>query len=143
MLNGVRIDEEPVPSRPILLSGYNQFYDNHGSGGSISSSKAHGDNGMKEARKPSVWIISPCYNEELVIEMFYRELSAILRQETAFDWTISRQHYRNEVAVEDVDDFGVRERTRPQGKSPASTAAGFHFAVVGKQEDRALLGCGE
>ena len=50
---------------------------------------------------------------------------------------------RNEAAVQDADYFRIGERTRPQGKCPASTAAGLDPAIVGKHEYRAVERLGE
>src|SRR5215469_6357334 len=44
--------------------------------------------------------------------------------------------YRNEAAVQKTDYFLIGERTRPQGKCPASTAPGFDSAIVGEEEYR-------
>jgi hypothetical protein len=42
---------------------------------------------------------------------------------------------RNEIPIEQLDDFGIGERTRSQAKSPTSTTAGIDLAVVEEQED--------
>src|SRR5471030_857646 len=47
---------------------------------------------------------------------------------------------RNVAAVQKVDYFGIRERTRPHGKCPPSTAAGFDSPIVGEEKQRAVEG---
>ena len=50
---------------------------------------------------------------------------------------------RYEVLVQDVDNFRIGERTRPQAKGPPSTPAGIDIAVIGEQEDGSIdLGSG-
>jgi hypothetical protein len=46
---------------------------------------------------------------------------------------------RNKVAVQEGDDFRIRERTRSQAKCPPSTASRAHLAVMGEEENRTFF----